>query len=48
MLQPCNLDAKEKSRHKFMVQSMIAVGNIEDLDGIVRAFCLFLVNEDSL
>ena len=47
MLQPCNLDAEEKSKHKLMVQSMIAVGNIEDLDSMVRAFCLFLVNEDS-
>ncbi|XP_028392256.1 LOW QUALITY PROTEIN: vesicle-associated membrane protein/synaptobrevin-binding protein-like [Dendronephthya gigantea] len=34
MLQPHDFDAKEKSKHKFMVQSMIAVGNTENLENI--------------
>lgn len=38
MLQPHDFDVKEKSKHKFMVQSMIADGNVENLDNIVRAF----------
>ncbi|CAB3977122.1 vesicle-associated membrane -associated A isoform X2 [Paramuricea clavata] len=34
MLQPHDFDVKEKSKHKFMVQSMIAVGNTENLETI--------------
>ena len=38
MLQPHDFDVKEKSKHKFMVQSMITVKDAENLDSIVRAF----------
>ena len=42
MLQPHDFDAKEKSKHKFMVQSMIAVGNTENLENIVRKWPFLL------
>ncbi len=38
MLQPHDFDVEEKSRHKFMVQYMVAVGNTENLENIVRTF----------
>lgn len=34
MLQPHDFDVKEKSKHKFMVQSMITVGNAENLENM--------------
>lgn len=36
MLQPFDYDPNEKSKHKFMVQSMIAPPEMTDMEGVVR------------
>lgn len=40
MLQPFDYDPNEKSKHKFMVQSMIAPPDMTDMEGVVSAFHL--------
>lgn len=42
MLQPFDYDPNEKSKHKFMVQSMIAPPDMTDMEGVVRVFHLLL------
>lgn len=37
MLQPFDYDPNEKSKHKFMVQSMIAPPDMGDMEGVVSA-----------
>lgn len=36
MLQPFDYDPNEKSKHKFMVQSMLAPPEMTDMEGVVR------------
>lgn len=36
MLQPFDYDPNEKSKHKFMVQTIYAPSNITDLEAVVR------------
>lgn len=35
MLQPFDYDPNEKSKHKFMVQSMVAPPDMTDMEGVV-------------
>lgn len=35
MLQPFDYDPNEKSKHKFMVQSMLAPFDMTDIEGVV-------------
>lgn len=35
MLQPFDYDPNEKSKHKFMVQSMLAPPEMTDMEGVV-------------
>lgn len=35
MLQPFDYDPNEKSKHKFMVQSLIAPPDMTDMEGVV-------------
>jgi len=35
MLQPFDYDPNEKSKHKFMVQSMLAPYDMTDMEGVV-------------
>lgn len=35
MLQPFDYDPNEKSKHKFMVQSMLAPPDMTDMEGVV-------------
>lgn len=46
MLQPFDYDPNEKSKHKFMVQSMLAPYDMTDMEGVVSTkqsfFALFL------
>lgn len=35
MLQPFDYDPNEKSKHKFMVQSMLAPFDMTDMEGVV-------------
>lgn len=35
MLQPFDYDPNEKSKHKFMVQSMLAPYDMTDIEGVV-------------
>lgn len=35
MLQPFDYDPNEKSKHKFMVQSMLAPRDMTDMEGVV-------------
>lgn len=37
MLQPFDYDPNEKSKHKFMVQSMLAPHDMTDMEGVVSA-----------
>lgn len=37
MLQPFDYDPNEKSKHKFMVQSMLAPPDMTDMEGVVSA-----------
>lgn len=45
MLQPFDYDPNEKSKHKFMVQSMFAPTDTSDMEAVVSTECflLFLV-----
>lgn len=38
MLQPFDYDPNEKSKHKFMVQSMLAPPDMTDMEGVVSLF----------
>ena len=38
MLQPLEADAQDKSKHKFMVQSMYASDDAEDVEQLVIKF----------
>lgn len=45
MLQPFDYDPNEKSKHKFMVQTIFAPSNVTDMEALVSAlyficFCL--------
>ena len=42
MLQPFEYDPKEKSKHKFMVQTMFAPEGQIDHETLVRDGCYFL------
>lgn len=42
MLQPFDYDPNEKSKHKFMVQSMLAPYDMTDMEGVVSAKLSFL------
>ena len=45
MLQPFEYDPNEKSKHKFMVQSMLAPPDMIDMEGVVSLrFLLTLHN----
>lgn len=44
MLQPFDYDPNEKSKHKFMVQSMLAPYDMTDMEGVVSAKLSFLEN----
>lgn len=35
MLQPFDYDPNEKSKHKFMVQSLMALPDMTDMEGLV-------------
>ena len=35
MLQPFDYDPNEKSKHKFMVQSLLAPPDMTDMEGVV-------------
>lgn len=41
MLQPFDYDPNEKSKHKFMVQTIYAPSNITDLEAVVSIFFAF-------
>jgi len=38
MLQPFDYDPNEKSKHKFMVQTIFAPPNVTDMDSLVSGF----------
>lgn len=38
MLQPFDYDPNEKSKHKFMVQTIFAPPNVSDMDSLVSDF----------
>lgn len=38
MLQPFEYDPNEKSKHKFMVQTIFAPPNVSDMDSLVSVF----------
>ena len=39
MLQPFDYDPNEKSKHKFMVQSMFAPTDTSDMEAVVSTEC---------
>lgn len=41
MLQPFDYDPNEKSKHKFMVQTIFAPTNITDMEAVVRKYLQF-------
>ena len=41
MLQPFDYDPNEKSKHKFMVQSMFAPTDTSDMEAVVSTECFF-------
>lgn len=41
MLQPFDYDPNEKSKHKFMVQSMFAPADTSDMEAVVSTECFF-------
>lgn len=43
MLQPFDYDPNEKSKHKFMVQSMLAPPDMTDMEGVVSISCLKMI-----
>lgn len=38
MLQPFDYDPNEKSKHKFMVQTLFAPPNVSDMDSLVSEY----------
>lgn len=44
MLQPFDYDPNEKSKHKFMVQSMLAPPDMTDMEGVVSVSPLWMVS----
>lgn len=42
MLQPFDYDPNEKSKHKFMVQSMFAPTDTSDMEAVVSTECFLL------
>ena len=38
MLQPFDYDPNEKSKHKFMVQTIFAPSHVSDMDSLVSNF----------
>jgi len=43
MLQPFEYDPNEKSKHKFMVQSMLAPPDMTDMEGVVSSLFLLVL-----
>lgn len=43
MLQPFDYDPNEKSKHKFMVQTIFAPPNVSDMEAMVSKVYLILV-----
>ena len=43
MLQPFDYDPNEKSKHKFMVQSLLAPYDMTDMEGVVSITALNLI-----
>ena len=43
MLQPFDYDPNEKSKHKFMVQTIFAPANVTDMDALVSCFSFLLL-----
>lgn len=41
MLQPFDYDPNEKSKHKFMVQTIFAPSTVSDMDSLVSVFIYF-------
>lgn len=44
MLQPFDYDPNEKSKHKFMVQTIFAPPSVSDLEAVVRCYFPFIDN----
>ena len=44
MLQPFDYDPNEKSKHKFMVQSMLAPPDMTDMEGVVSLKSSFTIH----
>lgn len=42
MLQPFDYDPNEKSKHKFMVQTIFAPSNITDMEAVVSKQLLYI------
>ncbi|KAI1233510.1 hypothetical protein IHE44_0004692 [Lamprotornis superbus] len=47
MLQPFDYDPNEKSKHKFMVQSMFAPADTSDMEAVARVRCAQTILPDS-
>lgn len=43
MLQPFDYDPNEKSKHKFMVQSLLAPYDMTDIEGVVSTATLRII-----
>lgn len=43
MLQPFDYDPNEKSKHKFMVQSLLAPYDMTDIEGVVSTATLWII-----
>lgn len=43
MLQPFDYDPNEKSKHKFMVQSILAPYDMTDIEGVVSTATLHII-----
>lgn len=43
MLQPFDYDPNEKSKHKFMVQSLLAPYDMTDIEGVVSTATLCII-----
>lgn len=43
MLQPFDYDPNEKSKHKFMVQSILAPYDMTDIEGVVSTATLHMI-----
>lgn len=41
MLQPFDYDPNEKSKHKFMVQTIFAPPNVSDMDSLVSVYFIY-------